>query len=488
MNQDPQQPWSGAPRLAPEVSAEELAQLAATRPDLWGEIAQHPNTYGDLRQWVSDRLAEQQAAGVAAAEMPEQAGMAPAPAGVAPAPAGMAPAPAPSAPAPGPMAPHPFDSSAPYSAPYTGEQHPGAPQKSSKKGLVVTLSVVGAVIVLAGAGAALWFTGALHTLFGWDTSPEVEVVVAEEIDDVEEETIVESKIETIALPDGFARCPDSTVPLAWAEFGAGWALVCGEDEDTPSFAEVKLPSKSGTFLSEGSDNPTSSAAKTAVAWNDDLGRYIVTLSDATQATLDYEIGTITVRDPVARTTVAQHRLDRYVFMPKGTDVRTTADAAQNAGAFGVQAPTATAEDQVRYMIQVLEIAYQGREIVKQALPKLQACSAGPGGYADTIAQMEALRDNRATVLQALDAMPVDLIPEGQLLLDDLRQGIEYSHQANGEYVAWANAANAQGCAQLSAAGQAAVNASDPPKQRFAERWNRVIVPQFGVRSFDAWYI
>jgi hypothetical protein len=140
------------------------------------------------------------------------------------------------------------------------------------------------------------------------------------------------------------------------------------------------------------------------------------------------------------------------------------------------------------MIEVLEKAYEGRALVKDALPKLAGCTAGAGGYADTIAAMKSVRDNRAELLQALDAMPVDKIPEGKQLLADLTEAIDLSHQANVEYVSWAEAANASGCAQLSAAGKAAADASDAPKERFAARWNRVVAPAYGVRTFDAWYI
>lgn len=467
VNQHPVEPHGAPAEITAHTTPEQLAAFAASRPDLWPAIAQHPHTYPELRQWVNDRLAEQPGA------------------------------PAPVAPTHTPAVVH-----TPAPAQFPASPQASAPEdtgdvKKSKKGLVVTLSVVGAVVLLAGAGAVLWFTGALagplHTIFGWDTTLSAEARDADDAGDTDQAgdggaAPAKAEHPTIALPAGFAMCPDDTVPIAWAEFGAGWALICGADEATPSFAELKLPGKSGTLLSTGAQNPASAAAEVAIGWHSELERFTVDLEDATQATLDYEIGTLTVRDPVTRTTVAQHRLDRYVFLPMGTEVQTTADAAQNLGAFGVQAPTATAEDQVRYMIQVLETAYQGRELVKQALPKLQSCAAGPGGYTDTIAQMEAVRDNRSSLLQALDAMPVDLIPEGQLLLDDLRQGIEYSYNANVEYVAWAHAANASGCAQLSSAGQAAVNATDAPKQRFAERWNRVVAPQFGVRTFDSWYI
>ena len=40
-----------------ETSPEELARLAAERPDLWDEIWAHPSAYPDLRQWIAERRA-----------------------------------------------------------------------------------------------------------------------------------------------------------------------------------------------------------------------------------------------------------------------------------------------------------------------------------------------------------------------------------------------------------------------------------------------
>lgn len=265
-------------------------------------------------------------------------------------------------------------------------------------------------------------------------------------------------------------------------------MVCGVDGNTPSFVALKSGPQGKVVTSFGSAQPGSSDARQAVSWNASEQRFTAKLEDGTRVTLDYRLGTATVVDQTTNTTQWQSLMIRYVFVPMGTAVRTSLESAGKEGAFGVETPKETAVDQVRYLQQVIERAYEGRALVKEALPKLAGCTAGKGGYTDTIAQMEVVRDNRAALLQALDSMPVDKIPEGAKLLDHLREAIQASHQANVEYVAWAQAANASGCAQLSAAGQAAAAASDPPKEQFAKLWNSVIAPQFGVRTFDAWYI
>ncbi|MHA3684984.1 variant leucine-rich repeat-containing protein [Leucobacter sp. HY1908] len=283
-------------------------------------------------------------------------------------------------------------------------------------------------------------------------------------------------------------CPADTILLAWAEFADGWVLVCGVSMAEPTFMAYQSAGSSKIAYSVGAKQPTGADAKAAVHWDAGLSRYSAELEGGDKVTLDYDIGTAVRRDAGDRKTVDQHRFVRYIFVPLGEKVRTIRDASQEGGAFDVQAPEDTAEDQVRYMIEVLEKAYSGRALVKDALPKLQYCTASAGGYGDTVAAMEAVRDNRGELLEALDAMPVDKIPEGSALLDDLYVAIDASHRANLEYVAWAEQANANGCASLSSAGERAAAESDPPKERFASRWNRVVAPKFGVRTFDAWYI
>ena len=282
-------------------------------------------------------------------------------------------------------------------------------------------------------------------------------------------------------------CPANTKLLAWAELSDGWIVVCGVSANGPSYVAFQ-PSNGGALTySTGSSKPTGEAALGAVEWNADSSRFIAVLEDGNVLSFDHKLGVVTVRG-TENEVVDQQRSVRYVFVNLDDGIRTAADTANETGPFDVQAPEDTAEDQIRYMIEVLDKAYQGRAIVKDALPKLQYCKASAGGYGDTVTAMEAVRDNRSELLEALDSMPVDKIPEGQQLLADLTTAIEQSYAANVEYVAWAESANKHGCATLSSGGRAAAEASDPPKERFAKRWNRAVAPKFGVRTFDAWYI
>lgn len=297
------------------------------------------------------------------------------------------------------------------------------------------------------------------------------------------------KVSSIAIPDSISiECPADTILLAWAEFADGWVVVCGVSMTEPTFMAYQASGASQIAYSVGATRPTSAEAKAAVNWDEGLSRYTAELRSGDHVTIDYDIGTAIRRDATSHKTVEQQRFVRYIFVPLGEKVRTVNETSQEDGAFDVQAPDDTADDQVRYMIEVLEKAYDGRALVKDALPKLEQCTASAGGYGDTVTAMKTVRDNRSELLSALDAMPVDKIPEGSALLDDLYDAIEASYRANVEYVAWAESANATGCASLSKVGARAAAASDAPKERFASRWNRAVAPKFGVRTFDAWYI
>lgn len=292
----------------------------------------------------------------------------------------------------------------------------------------------------------------------------------------------------VRVPDGIPDCPAQTVLLAWAELPGGWVLVCGVSFGQPSYIAAQLPGQPVVLYSALAKNPTSSEAQAAISWDPAEGRYSAELENGDRITLDHTMGTVTVHAKGSSKLLEQGRFIRYIFVELGDRVRTAEDVARETGVFGVQTPEQTAEDQVRYMVEVLERAYEGRALVKEALPKLTSCSASAGGYGDTVEAMRAVRDNRAALLDSLSSMPVDQIPEGNLLLDDLVEAINASYQANVEYVAWAEAANRNGCAKLSSTGQSWVDASDPPKERFASRWNKVVAPKFGVRTFDGWFI
>lgn len=303
--------------------------------------------------------------------------------------------------------------------------------------------------------------------------------------------VTDSDIELVAseAPDFVPACPGDTILLAWMELTDGWIVVCGVDANTPTYVAYQPGDEGKPRYSNGATDPTGKKAHAAVAWDKAKQRYLATMADGSKLILDYPLGTATLRDATTTSTVnEQERFVRYVFVPMGTKERVIDEVANQNGAFDVKAPKSTAEDQIRYMIEVLEKAYAGRAMLKDALPKLAGCTAGVGGYGDTIAAMQAVRDNRAQLLTALDAMPVDKIPEGKQLLADLTSAIELSHQANVEYVAWAEAANANGCASLSATGKAAADASDAPKAAFATRWNSIVAARYGVRTFDGWYI
>ena len=120
--------------------------------------------------------------------------------------------------------------------------------------------------------------------------------------------------------------------------------------------------------------------------------------------------------------------------------------AQGVGAYEVKAPEHTAADQVRYFSEILASSASARSTLGPAVGAVRDC-ASMSGFVDEIDTITAVRDNRAELLLAIEAAPVDLVPEGSEA-----DGVEYSRQA----------------------GLA--------KDAFSARWNTVIAPAFGVAT------
>lgn len=53
------------PQLSPELTAGELASLAASEPQHWEAIKRHPNAYPDLIEWISAQSKGRESAEIA---------------------------------------------------------------------------------------------------------------------------------------------------------------------------------------------------------------------------------------------------------------------------------------------------------------------------------------------------------------------------------------------------------------------------------------
>lgn len=267
-----------------------------------------------------------------------------------------------------------------------------------------------------------------------------------------------------SVPDGLPTCPEGTFLLAWATFPNGSITVCGYHIDDPTVV---------IHVRDGQEMVSSHASF------DGVSTYLGRLSDGGTMSLSFESGVfeIVAQDGAIE---MQTRSDLIWFVALG-------QWRPSAGQFDVTLPDATAEGQVRYLTELLASSKSARSSLVEANTSLRECSKGPDGdYADEIVAIDKVTRNRAELLSALAAAPVDLVPEGQALLEELRVSIRHSLDADIAFAAWARGIQRDGCTGASSGdGVTASEKATAAKQVFVARWNNVIVPEFLVASLAA---
>lgn len=132
--------------------------------------------------------------------------------------------------------------------------------------------------------------------------------------------------------------------------------------------------------------------------------------------LSFESGVIEFRGSDG-TIEAQKRADLIWFVALGRNRPTVAQ-------FDVALPDATADDQVRYLVELLASSKEARTSLVAANTSLLECSKGAyGDYPDEIIAIDQVTSNRVELLAAFASASVDLIPDGPLLLEELRISI-----------------------------------------------------------------
>ena len=268
--------------------------------------------------------------------------------------------------------------------------------------------------------------------------------------------------EVVAAPAGIPDCPAETVLLAWGELSDGWFLVCGYSANEPTYFA----------MATGSSSETST---TSVSYNAGAGRYDASFTDGSSAWAEHTPSVLGVRDP-SGVTSAQQSVTRIYFVELGAG-----GEAQGVGAYDVAPPAHTAEDQVRYLSEILAKSQAARAALSPAVVTVRDCLSPTGDYSAEIAVMADVRDNRAELSLAVQSAPVDLVPQGALLVDELLSALSGSYNADVAYLAWAEDVNAMGCGagDESPATEYSRQAG-VAKEAFSARWNSVIAPVFGV--------
>lgn len=261
-------------------------------------------------------------------------------------------------------------------------------------------------------------------------------------------------------PSQIPACPAGTRELAWATFSSGWILVCRID-GRPT---VWVSSTGG--VQRQSNSPE---------WDPGLLRFTTSFDDGSSGWLSWAPATAGWSGPDGAVT-SQESVGVIWFVDLG-------GARATEGSFGVRAPDATADDQVRYLSAILEKSAATRADLASAVVAVRSCKKGAGGYAHEVEVIDAVTLNRRDLLEAVRAAPVDKVPQGAALVSELGAALSASKKADEAYARWARAIHAQGCGAASEAEGAAMSAEAGRwKTAFAARWNSVIAPAFGVSA------
>lgn len=275
------------------------------------------------------------------------------------------------------------------------------------------------------------------------------------------------------MPAGIPDCPDESILLAWAELPNGWVLVCGISQDEPTLWISSIDGQE--YRSESVTYTAAASSATQVggaAYQADLGAKGDTQLTFSPATFSMTDGS----DAIA----AQSAVLIVFFVDLGYSA-----PAEGSGAFDLDAPADTADDQVRYLAELLETSYEGRAQLQGAVAAIETCSS-PAAVKQGVKEVEDVRDNRAYLLSALASAPVDQVPDGVRLLNELVKSIQYSYEADLAYLQWGEQVRDRGCGSGSRAeGDRYSSLAGPQKEVFSSLWNRVIAPKFDVQTIDA---
>lgn len=283
----------------------------------------------------------------------------------------------------------------------------------------------------------------------------------------------------VVLPEDVPECPGDTILLARAELPNGWVLVCGYYAGQPTYMAVHL-NGTGTGGSSGTTTTATGGhsgdfVSETVVYDAASGRYTATGSDGAVVWLDYAPATLGWRSAEG-VTLAQESVVYIFFVELGEG-----GEAQGTGDYDVEAPERTAEAQVAYFSEILRRSEAARAELGPAVAAVRECTASDGDYSSQIATIESVRDNRSELLAAIQAAPVDQVPDGTALVDELSAALTASYDADVAYLDWAEDADSNGCDPNG--GDIAASYTERAgvtKTTFAEHWNSTIAGEFGV--------
>ena len=273
-----------------------------------------------------------------------------------------------------------------------------------------------------------------------------------------------------AGPAGLPQCPGGTIRLAFTVFDDGdWVLVCGIDAATPTAWRSRLGGQE-----QSSDRVSVQPASDGTGGP---GGYTAALPESGSAWLSSAPAMAGRSDGSGHLGYSRAASGQIWFVWLGG-----ATPQPSQGSYGVPVPAASAADQVRYLSQLLEQSAATRSSLETSVTSIRECRRGAGGdYTPDIAGIDAATRNRQQLLTALQTAPVDQIPGGTALVDQLHEALALSLQTDQWYAAWARSSTASGCAPLGEGGGLALStATGKAKDAFVATWNSRIAPAYGV--------
>jgi hypothetical protein len=155
---------------------------------------------------------------------------------------------------------------------------------------------------------------------------------------------------------------------------------------------------------------------------------------------------------------------------------------EGTGAYNVPVPEATAEDQVRYLVDILTSSAQTRADLGPVLEDLNHRIAGEA----QIAKLTSIADNRHSLIEALESTPVSEVPDGVDLVAMLREALVVSEQADRLYVRWAEILRDGGDDKAIVDEWRPIAAhSEKLKKSFLKKWNTAIATAYDAPQFEA---
>lgn len=223
----------------------------------------------------------------------------------------------------------------------------------------------------------------------------------------------------VSVPKDLKTCPANSWPISLSTYDGGWLLVCGTNADAPTSMVYNDGSRTVDLGSVGYKNG-------GYCGSGDVGTVCGYRAPAVVSVTD------------ASGKVTQHSVGGNYFDDHGAG-----GVGQGTGSYGVEAPTDTAKDQVRYLTQILQKSAAGRANLDAAVAQVRNCS----NVAGAITTINGVIANRQELLDALASTPVDAVPNGSELVAKLRNALDLSLKSDRVWLQWAQSEQSNNCAE-----------------------------------------